>query len=480
MTKRLLLKRGFAPVAVIVGLLASSARADIGWVIQPSQSSVVFSGSIGDVVFNYTDGTLGSEVDYQNGPLAGQPEWIQRYDGVPQALSQFSNINQDPNWGPYTNQGFTNSAQTSSSGTFTTVGNNFLQSLNFGAEPTVTTLANFHPTTQFTQSGNYYPNANGTAITGIYSAATPAQVGLTFAGAAGANIFATGTPAQQATYGTVLSPTPGGGPLDVGRGPNGTGDAGVAVLTNTAGYANSDGNSVTPTATGAFDATGLKFSGALAFSANVKTDNGANINAAFTQSLYFTLAGGLATIGNSLAGATGQFSRGPGGTYLMSVPYQASISFGSRGSDQGALNGQPDPGNPGHTYGPEIGTAIFLDLSFTAHFTAQATIAPGDANFDGIVNSQDLAAVSSNWLASDPNNPHTSPSLDPNSLLSGDVNGDGIVNSQDLALISSNWLGSTPPPSGSASANAAAVPEPGTWILLGIGGILLAIRRRIV
>ena len=52
---------------------------------------------------------------------------------------------------------------------------------------------------------------------------------------------------------------------------------------------------------------------------------------------------------------------------------------------------------------------------------------PGDVNLDGIVNSQDLAIVSSEWLQSGPG-------------LEGDANGDGIVNSQDIALISSNWL----------------------------------------
>ena len=51
----------------------------------------------------------------------------------------------------------------------------------------------------------------------------------------------------------------------------------------------------------------------------------------------------------------------------------------------------------------------------------------GDANGDGIVNSQDLALVSSAWLYQG-----SSPA---------DVNNDGVVNAQDLALISSNWLG---------------------------------------
>ena len=53
----------------------------------------------------------------------------------------------------------------------------------------------------------------------------------------------------------------------------------------------------------------------------------------------------------------------------------------------------------------------------------------GDANGDGIVNSQDIAIVSSNWLGQGPN---------------GDLNGDGIVNGQDLAAIASTWLNTLP------------------------------------
>ena len=51
----------------------------------------------------------------------------------------------------------------------------------------------------------------------------------------------------------------------------------------------------------------------------------------------------------------------------------------------------------------------------------------GDVNGDGIVNSQDLAIVSSEWLRT-------------GTGLIGDVNHDSIVNSQDLAVVSSEWL----------------------------------------
>lgn len=87
----------------------------------------------------------------------------------------------------------------------------------------------------------------------------------------------------------------------------------------------------------------------------------------------------------------------------------------------------------------------------------------GDLNHDGIVNSQDLAVVSSNWLQA--------------SMLSGDANYDGIVNSQDLAVISSNWLASLP---GGAQSNGqlAPVPEPGTLALMALGLAVCASRFR--
>ncbi|HVU89305.1 MAG TPA: dockerin type I domain-containing protein [Pirellulales bacterium] len=73
-------------------------------------------------------------------------------------------------------------------------------------------------------------------------------------------------------------------------------------------------------------------------------------------------------------------------------------------------------------------------------FNFAINVLPGDANGDGIVNSQDLALVSSSWLSSGP---------------VADDNGDGIVNSQDLALISSQWLAALPA-GGAASGNSQA------------------------
>ncbi len=114
---------------------------------------------------------------------------------------------------------------------------------------------------------------------------------------------------------------------------------------------------------------------------------------------------------------------------------------------------------------PVAGTAGQLYLAGQIVATREVGLT-GDVNNDGIVNSQDLALVSSNWLTT-------------GNGLTGDVNGDGIVNSQDLALVASNWLTTA---GGSAGA-AQTVPEPETGSLLAIGVGLLAIvgkfRRRL-
>ena len=103
------------------------------------------------------------------------------------------------------------------------------------------------------------------------------------------------------------------------------------------------------------------------------------------------------------------------------------------------------------------GFTATIDLS-TAHevnlvVTQVATSLQGDVNRDGIVNSQDLAIISSQWLQT-------------GSGLVGDVNHDSIVNSQDLAVVSSQWLETGP---GGGAAIASAVPEPASYVLCLMG-----------
>gem|GEM_PF-6882822 len=77
----------------------------------------------------------------------------------------------------------------------------------------------------------------------------------------------------------------------------------------------------------------------------------------------------------------------------------------------------------------------------------------GDANGDGVVNSQDIAVTGSNWL-------HT---VTPGT--NGDVNFDGVVNSQDISMIGSNWLHTLP------SGGSVPVPEPNTAVLAAVATI---------
>ncbi len=74
-------------------------------------------------------------------------------------------------------------------------------------------------------------------------------------------------------------------------------------------------------------------------------------------------------------------------------------------------------------------------------FNFAFNVLPGDANQDGIVNSQDIAFASSSWLGGGP---------------VGDTNADGIINSQDLALIASNWLAKLPAAAGPSASTATA------------------------
>jgi hypothetical protein len=103
--------------------------------------------------------------------------------------------------------------------------------------------------------------------------------------------------------------------------------------------------------------------------------------------------------------------------------------------------------------------ASFLAL----HDVAVVPLA-GDANGDGITNSQDLATISSQWNHS-------------GYFLAGDLNGDGIVNTEDLTLVSSNWLGASLTHGGAIGNQSAAVPEPSAIILAAIAGLSLLTAR---
>lgn len=86
----------------------------------------------------------------------------------------------------------------------------------------------------------------------------------------------------------------------------------------------------------------------------------------------------------------------------------------------------------------------------------------GDANLDGMVDSADLASLQGGYGSA-------------GGWLEGDYNGDGVVNFLDLSILGNNF-GFTNMPL-VLSAATAAVPEPASLMLLGLGG-LVAMRRR--
>ncbi len=141
------------------------------------------------------------------------------------------------------------------------------------------------------------------------------------------------------------------------------------------------------------------------------------------------------------------------------------------GGDFSDFFSYPNGGNPPRVqdaYATQ-GATPNLGIEFTALDVMGYHLVPlaGDANGDGIVNSQDLALVSSAWLYQG-----SSPA---------DVNNDGVVNAQDLALISSNWLGTygsagTGGSAADATSNGSSVPEPSTWLLAAVGACAVFLR----
>jgi hypothetical protein len=186
--------------------------------------------------------------------------------------------------------------------------------------------------------------------------------------------------------------------------------------------------------------------------AGVSSQQGIGVNSETAFSTTFGAPGtGLNAQGTPGDSGGGVFHQDASGAWSL-----AGLMF-----SVGELSGQP------------WGLSAFGDATYSADLSVyrseiyHAMALPGDANFDGIVNGQDLALIASEWMqtgtgANDP---------------PGDLNHDGIVNAADMSLVTSNWTQTTS--GGGTGSSSASVPEPSTLLLAALGTLAwLAYQRR--
>ena len=294
---------GVAASLALVLSLAHAARADITWVLQPTSTLSIF-GQLGQGSSNNGNITI-----------------TELYNMVPETDN-----------GTTLFPGYTNSLITNTAGTMTSIGNNFLTSLNFGNEPTLPTLETAAAVTQ--NNGNWIPDVTqmgNLAPPFFYGNAQPQNL-------AGA-LVPTGGYANNTTDGGRVSISTSFGTFSNGTGakdPTTGLQAAVPMAVNSAGQ---------------FNAESLAITGQFNLNLAVNFHNGGT---AFTLPETGTVSPA------SGVNPEGTITRGAGGSYVLSVPLPAFNQSGTTG-------------------------AFYYNIDLSYNVNAVANIAPGDANFDGIV-----------------------------------------------------------------------------------------------